>query len=52
MMDYVTHENIQRFQKMLAGELDPDKRLLVQGLLAEQKAKLAGADPSPSDDEG
>lgn len=41
-MDYVTRDNIQRFERMLAGDLDPEKHLVVEGLLAEQKAKLAG----------
>ena len=38
--DYVTRANIQRFETMLAGDLDPDKRRILEGLLAEQKTEL------------
>lgn len=37
--DYVRHQNIQRFEQMLGSESDPLKRLQIERLLAEERAR-------------
>ena len=49
----VARLNIQRYRQLLAEEIDEAKRALLQRLLAEEEAKLAGsqaADPPPKSD--
>lgn len=37
---FIRSENIQRFKKLLEIETDPDKRRIVEKLLAEEEAKV------------
>lgn len=40
MPDFVFKANIAHFQSLLEQETDPAKRAKLQGMLAEEKAKL------------
>jgi hypothetical protein len=40
---FVVRANVERFQRLLAGSLDGEKRRLVQSLLAAEIAKLPDA---------
>jgi hypothetical protein len=39
MQDYVVRKNIERFEKLIEAERDPEKAKLLQILLAQEKAK-------------
>lgn len=41
MRRYVALENIRRFRDMLASETSPERRGVLQAMLAEEEAKLA-----------
>lgn len=50
---FIHDENLRNFERQLAAEEDPDKRLLLQQLLAEEKARKLPAPiapPSPKSD--
>lgn len=40
MRTYVTLENIRRFREMLETEPSPERRRVLQAMLAEEEAKL------------
>lgn len=44
---YVHHLNIQRFERLLEEEADPEKRRLLQRLLDEERAKDPGEPTRP-----
>jgi hypothetical protein len=46
--NYVHDQNIQRFVQMLRVETDPQRRLLIERLLAEERANTPGADVTAS----
>ncbi|WP_192248555.1 hypothetical protein [Mesorhizobium silamurunense] len=37
---FIARANIAHFEELLAGETDPGKRWMIQGLLAREKEKL------------
>ncbi|MFZ5737629.1 hypothetical protein BJ123_102122 [Rhodopseudomonas thermotolerans] len=39
MERFVRNENIKRYRDLLKTEIDPDKRRVIQKLLAEEEAK-------------
>ena len=44
---FIHDENLRNFERQLAAEEDPDKRLLLQQLLAEEKARKLPAPTAP-----
>ena len=44
MAEWVTLQNIERFQKALSQETDPEKRRILEELLGKEQAKAARAD--------
>jgi hypothetical protein len=44
--------NIAHFEKLLAAEMDPVKRLMIERLLAEEEAKLAPAKVDKAETQG
>ncbi len=41
---FIAHANIAHFQDLLARETDPEKRRVIEGLLALEQQKLKAAD--------
>lgn len=41
MSNFIFEANIDHFSKLLAAEIDAEKRVTIRKLLAEEKAKLA-----------
>lgn len=39
---FLVNENVRHFRELLARELEPDRRRMVESLLAQEEAKLAG----------
>lgn len=39
---FLVNENVRHFRELLARELDPAQRRMVESLLAQEEAKLAG----------
>ena len=49
MQRFVAKQNIQHFKDMLAVESDPARRVLLEGMIAEEEAKLlAKVEPGAS----
>ena len=50
MQRFVARQNIQHFKDMLAAETDPARRVLLEGMIAEEEAKLSsgGASEAPA----
>jgi hypothetical protein len=46
MADWITTQNIARFQEMLKGETDEGRHRILEGLLRDQFRKF-GSPPSP-----
>jgi hypothetical protein len=40
MPDFIFHENIKHYQKLLDREIEPQKIAILQKLLTEERAKL------------
>lgn len=49
MEAFVARQNIHHFRELLAQETDPHQRKLLEQMIAEEEAKLAG-DPPPMDE--
>lgn len=45
---FIVEYNIRQFRAQLARELDSDKRRVLESLIAEQEAKLAGGGRRPT----
>lgn len=45
MPELIAKANIEHFTKLLETEADPDKRRVLEQLLAEERLKLAGLKP-------
>ncbi len=41
MQRFVARQNIQHFKDMLAAETDPARRVLLEGMIADEEAKLS-----------
>ncbi|WP_334164546.1 hypothetical protein [Phenylobacterium sp.] len=39
---FLVNENVRHFRELLARELEPERRRMVENLLAQEEAKLAG----------
>ncbi len=48
MQNFVAKQNIQRFNEMLAGETDEERRALLKRMIADEEAKLGTRNGSPS----
>jgi hypothetical protein len=47
IVDYVHRLNIERFEKLLLSETDPQKRLTIKELLKDERAKDHGPGHAP-----
>lgn len=51
VMDHIAQANIDRFSRLLEIETDPDKRIMIARLLAEERAKQTSSEARPHTDE-
>ena len=47
MMDFITRLNIERFERLLRDEKNPEPRALIQKLLTEERRKAFPTAPAP-----
>ena len=47
MMDFITRLNIERFERLLRDEKNPEQRALIQKLLTEERRKAFPTAPAP-----
>lgn len=47
VMDHIAQANIDRFKLLLETETDPDKRMMIARLLAEERARQPAPKPEP-----
>lgn len=52
MQRFVATQNIQHFKEMLGREADPDRRALLEGMIAEEEAKLVVPDGRMEPEQG
>lgn len=50
-MDHIAQANIDRFSRLLEIETDPAKRIMIERLLAEERAKQTSSEARPHTDE-
>jgi hypothetical protein len=51
VMDHIANANIVRFNLLLETETDPAKRIMIERLLAEERAKQMSSEARPHTDE-
>jgi hypothetical protein len=47
MTRFTLTQNIRRYRQLLAGSLEPERRRVIESLLAEEEAALARASQTP-----